>query len=234
VADTSRRGPDHHLRDAIPACFVDESHDVLSFFDDGYTHGTNERANGRHPTSGVSTCSREQFDGHRESGSVVNLDGGIHEIPLPAPAQGKLWLCGKHAIGPDPEGLMARVGADGVVCLNHEHELAERYPDYVTWLRAQPPDRVVWHPIHDLDAPTLDEFAPVLTDLVDRVAAGDRLIVHCAAGIGRAGTVAVAVLVSLAVPLEEALDRVRRHRPAAGPEVGAQLELVRRLHEQLS
>ncbi len=164
----------------------------------------------------------------------MNLDGGIHEIPLPAPAQGRLWLCGKHTIGPDPEALMARVGADGVVCLNHEHELAERYPTYVTWLRTQPPARVVWHPIHDLHAPTLEEFTPVLTDLVDRLAAGDRMIVHCAAGIGRAGTVAVAVLVSLAVPLDEALDRVRRHRPAAGPEVGAQLELVRRLHERLS
>ncbi len=48
----------------------------------------------------------------------MKLDGGIDEIPLPATASGRLWLCGKHAIGPDPEGLMARVGADGVVCLN--------------------------------------------------------------------------------------------------------------------
>jgi len=47
----------------------------------------------------------------------VNLDGGIHEIPLPPPARGRLWLCGKHAIGPDPDALMARVGADTVVCL---------------------------------------------------------------------------------------------------------------------
>jgi hypothetical protein len=37
----------------------------------------------------------------------------------------------------------------------------------------------------------------------------------------------------LAVPLDDALARVRRHRPAAGPEVGPQLELVRRLHEHL-
>jgi hypothetical protein len=37
----------------------------------------------------------------------LNLDGGIHEIPLPPPAAGRLWLCGKHAIGPDPEGLLA-------------------------------------------------------------------------------------------------------------------------------
>ena len=159
----------------------------------------------------------------------MNLDGGIHEIPLPSPARGRLWLCGKHAIGPDPEGVITRVGADGVVCLNEEHELAERYPDYVAWLRAQRSSRVVWHPIPDLHAPTVEEFVPVLTAVVDRVVAGDRLIVHCGAGIGRAGTTAVAVLVSLAVPLDEALDHVRRHRPAAGPEVGPQLELVRRL-----
>jgi hypothetical protein len=168
----------------------------------------------------------------------MNLDGGIHEIPLPPPAQGRLWLCGKHAIGPDPEGLIACVGADGVVCLNEEHELVDRYPDYVSWLRQQssPTDgspRAVWYPIPDLHAPDFERFVPVLTGLVDRVVAGDRVIVHCGAGIGRAGTTAVAVLVSLAVPLDEALERVRRHRPAAGPEVGPQLELVRRLHEHL-
>ena len=146
---------------------------------------------------------------------------------------GRLWLCGTHAIGPDPEGLTARVGADAVVCLTQEHELAERYPDYLAWLRAQPSTRALWHPIHDMHAPTLEEFAPVLTGLVDRVVAGERLIVHCAGGVGRAGTVAVAMLVSLAVPLDEALAHVRRHRPAAGPEVGTQLDLVRRLHEHL-
>ena len=163
----------------------------------------------------------------------MNTDGGIHEIPLPPTASGRLWLCGKHAIGPDPEGLMLRVAADGVVCLNQEHELADRYPDYVTWLRTQPSERALWYPIPDLHAPALEQFAPVLTDIVDRLVAGSRLIVHCAAGIGRAGTTAVAVLVSLAVPLDEAIAHVRRHRPAAGPEVGGQLELVRQLHEHL-
>jgi protein-tyrosine phosphatase len=161
----------------------------------------------------------------------MNLDGGIHEIPLPRPATGGLWLCGKHAIGPDPEALLDAVGADVVVCLTRDHELADRYPDYVAWLRVQPPTRVCWFPIHDLHAPGLDEFTPLLDDLVDRVVAGERLVVHCAAGIGRSGTVAVAMLVSLGVRLDEALDHVRRHRPAAGPEVGAQLDLVRRLAE---
>jgi len=31
--------------------------------------------------------------------SSFNTDGGINEIPLPG-AVGKLWLCGKHYIGP--------------------------------------------------------------------------------------------------------------------------------------
>jgi protein-tyrosine phosphatase len=163
-----------------------------------------------------------------------NTDGGIHEIPLPEHVRGRLWLCGKHAIGPDPEALVERIGADVVVCLNEEAELVERYPTYVDWLRAQPPRRVIWYPIPDLHAPGREQFAPVLTDIVDRVVEGERLVVHCGAGIGRAGTIAVAVLVSLAVPLDEALDRVRRHRPAAGPEAGSQLELVREVHAHLN
>jgi protein-tyrosine phosphatase len=164
----------------------------------------------------------------------VNLDGGIDEIPLPSAATGRLWLCGKHAIGPDPDALLQRVGADTVVCLTREHELADRYPHYVQWLRTQPSTRVIWYPIHDLHAPPLDEFEPVLTDIVARLVAGDRLIVHCAAGIGRAGTTAVAVLVSLGVPLDEALDHVHRHRLGAGPEAGTQLDLVRQLHERVA
>ena len=164
--------------------------------------------------------------------SQWNLDGGIHEIPLPPTTHGRLWLCGKHAIGPDPEGLLERVGADAVMCLTQEYELAERYPDYVDWLRDQPSSRVIWWPIHDLHAPDREGFEPVLADLVDRLVRGHSVIVHCAAGIGRAGTTAVAVLVWMGVPLDDALAQVRRHRPAAGPEAGAQLTLVRDLYAQ--
>ncbi|MEX0848055.1 MAG: protein-tyrosine phosphatase family protein, partial [Ilumatobacteraceae bacterium] len=51
--------------------------------------------------------------------------------------------------------------------------------------------------------------------------------VHCAAGIGRAGTTAVALLVLLGMTVDDALQHVRAHRPMAGPEVGSQLQFVR-------
>lgn len=142
---------------------------------------------------------------------------------------GRLWLCGKHVVGPDPEAALARVGADTIVCLNPAHELVDRYPDYLDWLRANVPDRAVWFPVPDLHAPSAAAAQPFLEDLLGRLRLGHSLIVHCGAGIGRAGTTAAALLVLSGVPLAEALAHVRAHRPAAGPEVGAQLSLVEQL-----
>jgi len=92
----------------------------------------------------------------------------------------------------------------------------------------------MWFPVHDLHAPPLDAARPFYGSLLDRLAGGERLIVHCAAGIGRAGTTAVAVLVLAGWELTDALAHVRAHRPMAGPEAGSQLELLRRLAEPAS
>lgn len=150
--------------------------------------------------------------------------GGIDEIPLPGVA-GRLWLCGKHAIGPSHEAALAEVDATGVVCLTEADELDGRYPEYLAWLQSAP-QRAIWRPIHDLHAPPLEVATELVEAIVARLAAGERLILHCAAGIGRSGTVAVCVLVELGVPLDEALAVVAANRPMAGPEVGAQRDLV--------
>lgn len=162
------------------------------------------------------------------SRTPFNTDGGVHEIPLPVVA-GRLWLCGKHAIAPDPAGLLGRVGASTVVCLVENHELADRYPAYLRWLHVAEPTVAVRFAIHDLSAPPFEAAVPFVEDLVARLHRGDGLVVHCGAGIGRAGTTAAAVLVLLGVPLDDALAHVRAHRPMAGPEVGPQLELLQRL-----
>ena len=162
---------------------------------------------------------------------AMNLDGGIHEIPLPTLA-GQLWLCGKHFIGPDPERALTSVNADHVVCLVHERELRDRYNSYISWLQLT--DCATWYPIHDLSSPPLAEILPVYQGVVDRLSRGESVVVHCAAGIGRAGTLAVAVCQLTGMPLNEALAHVRKHRPGAGPEVGSQLDAVVALGELLS
>ncbi len=158
-----------------------------------------------------------------------NTDGGIHEIPLGTLA-GRLWLCGKHVAAPDPDRLLADTGADAIVCLTERHELLDRYPHYVHWLATDA--RAVWFPVHDLHAPDPVAARPFLDGLLDRLREGQGLVVHCAAGIGRAGTTAVALLVLDGWPLDDALAHVRAHRPMAGPEVGAQLDLVRQLADE--
>jgi len=152
-------------------------------------------------------------------------NGGIDTIPLPG-SSGALSLCGKHAIGPDHAAAMAECGATTVVCLVEDDELADRYPDYLAWLRASVGADAVWFPIHDLHAPGLTAAEPFITELVRRLDDGEHLLMHCAAGIGRTGTVAVCVLVELGMSLPDALAHVALHRPMAGPEVGAQRDLV--------
>lgn len=158
--------------------------------------------------------------------SERSRNGGVDEVPLPATAgPGRLWLCGKHFIGPDVAEAMARVGATTVVCLNEEAELADRYPQYVTWLRAAGPAAAVWHPLPDFHAPTVDGAGPLLADLAERLAGGGRLLVHCGAGQGRAGTLAAAVLIHLGSSLDDALATVAAARPLAGPQSPIQRQL---------
>lgn len=164
----------------------------------------------------------------------MNLDGGVHRIALDV--AGSLWLCGKHAIAPDPEALFARVGldADGVdvVCLVEEHEIGGRYPAYVDWLRSSP--TALWFPVHDLSSPDLARAIALYDEVWSRLERGRHVIAHCGAGMGRAGTLGVAMCLHARLALDEALDHVRRQRPGAGPEVGAQTEVVVALAERFS
>ncbi len=161
--------------------------------------------------------------------SERSRNGGIDRIPV-AGVAGALWLCGKHLIGPDPEAAIARVGADVVLCLNERHELEVRYPAYVRWLRAD--ERAWWVPVPDLHAPELDDAVLLVDGVLAHLAAGRTVLAHCGAGIGRAGTLAAAVLVARGATPDEAVAHVSAHRPLAGPEAGAQRDLLEQLWER--
>ncbi|MCU4187378.1 hypothetical protein K6U06_23665 [Acidiferrimicrobium sp. IK] len=154
------------------------------------------------------------------------LHGGADEIPLPERVAGRLWLCGKHFVAPDAEAALAELGADTVVCLNEAGELNGRYPDYVAWLRANQPARALWWPIPDLHAPSLEDAVALLAEVRGRLDGGGKVLLHCGAGIGRAGTVAAGLLVTLGLTVADAVAHVGAHRPMAGPEAGVQAELL--------
>jgi len=123
---------------------------------------------------------------------------------------------------------MAETGADLIVCLCERPELIDRYPAYVEWLELQsgPDGQALWFPVPDLHAPSLERVRPFLEQLSEHVQAGRSLLMHCGAGIGRTGTMAVALLMHMGIPHDDALSTVARARPMAGPEVGAQTQLL--------
>jgi protein-tyrosine phosphatase len=157
-------------------------------------------------------------------------NGGADEIPLPE-GPGRLWLCGKHFVGPNPEEALRRLGADRVICLCERPEIAHRYPEYMEWLEDNAGDRAEWFPIPDLHAPGSAEVLPLLDRMREMIAAGDGLLLHCGAGIGRAGTLAAALLIRMGIAPGDARRAVAAARPMAGPEGGTQEALLTALGE---
>lgn len=87
--------------------------------------------------------------------------------------------------------------------------------------------RFYHHPIVDLGVP---ERAPVLAlvdQLVERLRAGDHVVVHCRAGIGRSSLVAGAVLVRLGIEPGAAWATISTARGVAVPETEEQREWLR-------
>lgn len=167
-------------------------------------------------------------------GRNVNLDGGVHRVDMRSDV-GSLWICGKHAIAPSPSTLFERIHVSpsnvDVVCLVEEHEIVDRYPEYVHWIRHAP--NALWFPVHDLSSPEADVAISTYATIWERLVRGRDVVAHCGAGMGRAGTLAVAMCLFDGRSLDEALSHVRRSRPGAGPEVGSQSDVVVELATRL-
>ena len=65
----------------------------------------------------------------------------------------------------------------------------------------------------------------MVKNITGRLESGENLLIHCGAGIGRTGTLAASVLISLGKNLNESLDAVRS--AGSNPETEEQMDLVK-------
>jgi hypothetical protein len=71
-------------------------------------------------------------------------------------------------------------------------------------------------PVRDLQAPTGDgPAASFLDELLGGLRGGDRVLLHCAAGLGRTGTLAARLLIASGLAAVDAIATVRQTRPGA-------------------
>lgn len=79
------------------------------------------------------------------------------------------------------------------------------------------PQRYLHLPTDDDTAPTLEHLLQGVTFIREELAAGGKVYIHCASGVGRAPTMAAAYLVSTGLSIEEAWEVLRRARPFIRP-----------------
>jgi len=154
--------------------------------------------------------------------------GGIHRIPTPG-APGYLHACGFSVVGPDPVAALDDVGAATLVCLLQADEIDRRFPAFAGWLAEPAPFRAIHLPTTDQSVTDDDLVVEVVGDMTARLRAGEGIVMHCGAGMGRTGALGALVVVAMGQSVEEALALVRAARPGAGPESGEQRSQVVRL-----
>ncbi len=157
----------------------------------------------------------------------------IRKVELPE-VTGRLFLShipGRHETFAEARESISKLGIDKVVCLATPAEIRQESPEYFDAIQAgELPWVQVDFPIPDRGVPT--DLGPLLRTVEDLVAdlRNDKgILMHCVAGVGRTGTVAMCVLIGIGLdPLEAS---VRLADAEAGPESDSQETLVNRVAE---
>ncbi|HJL41723.1 MAG TPA: protein-tyrosine phosphatase family protein [Myxococcales bacterium LLY-WYZ-16_1] len=146
------------------------------------------------------------------------------------------------AIMPRPPGgnrldfalaALQREGVDVLVSLQPEQEAAlcglEREAEVADMLGME----FVRHPITDHGVPSsADDTLTLARTLAEQLGAGQGVLLHCYAGIGRAGLMAILTLGAAGLDLNDAVERASKARMLRVPETTTQLAWLEEAFEQ--
>jgi len=138
----------------------------------------------------------------------------LRRVSLPSDVRGQLWLGampGRFEAWSAFETQAERSRLALVVCLTPRSELAELSPDYhAAVVAGRVPFRWQLLAMRNFGLPEDPAgFRRDIQTIADALRAGDAVMLHCAAGMGRTGTAAACVLKALGLDASEALQRVR-------------------------
>ncbi len=114
---------------------------------------------------------------------------------------------------------LAKQSVARIVCLQEAHEFERLEPPETLESRTQTilerGMQFTHIPIEDFCSPTLEQANTLVSQLRNDLQHNLRVVVHCFAGLGRAGTVAACLLTSYGMSAQDAIALVRWYRPGA-------------------
>lgn len=141
----------------------------------------------------------------------------------PAPGRWRPWDAGRpgDAVDEDLASLRRACGAYVLVTLLERAEMSRIGVASLFDCARRSGVEYHWMPIPDGEAPSSFEVTSrLVATVLDRLAAGRTVIVHCHGGIGRSGTIVACALVAAGVEPARAVEVVREARAGAATAPG--------------
>lgn len=153
----------------------------------------------------------------------------FRSVSLPSNTSGALFLHsmpGRYELLAEWKTAMSDSQVQWLVCLAPLNEIQSKSPDYFRAIQTS--DLPCEHKIFEVPDFGIPEdrsgFLKLAQQVAVRLKSGDRILLHCAGGIGRTGTFAICVLISLGFDRQQACETI--HNAGSGPETKAQRELI--------